>query len=199
MHMKDTPADVEDAVRERFAALARDPGGERRFPVGPESAQRLGYPGGEIDRLPRAATEAFAGVGYPFAPGEPRPGEIVLDVGCGAGLDSILAARRVGPSGRVIGVDMVEEMLARARGNAAALGVSGVDFRRGRADELPLPSGCVDLVITNGVFNLCVDKGRVVAEVFRVLRPGGRLQMADIVLEPEVTAEEAAGLGAWSD
>jgi SAM-dependent methyltransferase len=197
--MKDAPADLESAVKERFAALARDPTKEKRFPVGRDSARRLGYSSQETDSLPLAATESFASVGNPFVLGELRPGQSVLDLGCGAGMDSILAARQVGPTGKVIGVDMVGEMLAKARRNAEAAGVSNTDFRAGRADALPVPEGSVDVVITNGVFNLCVDKPKVVAELFRVLRPGGRLQMADILLEPHVTPEELAGKGTWSD
>jgi SAM-dependent methyltransferase len=197
--MNDAPADLEMAVKDRFAALARDPAQERRFPVGPDSAKRLGYSAQVIESLPPAATESFAGVGNPFALGELLSGQTVLDLGCGAGMDSLLAAQRVGPAGKVIGVDMVEEMLAKARRNAEAAGLSHTDFRAGHADALPVPDASVDVIITNGVFNLCVDKPKVVAELFRVLRPGGRLQKADILLEPHVTPEELAGKGMWSD
>lgn len=197
--MNDSPADLESAVKERFTTLARNPADEKHFPVGPESAKRLGYPAPEIDSLPAAATESFAGVGNPFSLGELQAGQTVLDLGCGAGMDSILAARRIGPTGKVIGVDMVEEMLAKAGRNAAAAGAPNTEFRDGRADALPAPAGSVDVVITNGVLNLCLDKAKVAAELFRVLRPGGRLQMADILLEPHVTPEELAGKGTWSD
>ena len=197
--MNDPSTDLEASVQQRFAALARNPAKEEHFPVGPDSAKRLGYSAAEIDSLPAAATESFAGVGNPFSLGEPRPGQIVLDLGCGAGMDSMWAARRVGPTGKVIGVDMVEEMLAKARRNAAAAGAANTEFLKGRGDELPVAAGSVDLVITNGVLNLCVDKAKVLAELLRVLQPGGRLQMADIVLEPHVTPEELAGKGAWSD
>lgn len=197
--MNDSPADLESAVRERFRTLARDPAAEKHFPVGPESAKRLGYPPHEIDSLPAAATESFAGVGNPFSLGELRAGQTVLDLGCGAGMDSLLAARRIGPTGKVIGVDLVEEMLAKAGRNAAAAGAAHTEFREGRAEALPVPTGSVDVVMTNGVFNLCLDKPKVAAELFRVLRPGGRLQMADILLEPQLTPEEPAGKGTWSD
>jgi SAM-dependent methyltransferase len=190
---------VEAAVAERFAALAVNPIGERRFPIGPSSAKRLGYPPAEIDALPLGATESFAGVGNPFALGELHIGQFVLDLGCGAGLDSLLAAQRVGPSGRVTGIDLVPAMVAKAKANAAALGLTNTDFREGRADALPVASGIIDVVVSNGVFNLCVDKPAVLAELFRVLRPGGRLQMADILLEPHVSPEELAGKGEWSD
>jgi SAM-dependent methyltransferase len=197
--MNPAPDEVEHAIKERFAALATHPVEEKRFPIGPDSAKRLGYSCEEIDSLPPEATESFAGVGNPFSLGELQPGQTVLDLGCGAGMDSILAARRVRPSGQVIGVDMVEEMLVKARSNAEAAGVSNTDFRLGRADALPVPEQSVDVILINGVFNLCVDKPKVVAELFRVLRPGGRLHMADILLEPHVTPEELAGKGTWSD
>ena len=197
--MKDTPADIEMAVEARFAALACNPAEEKRFPVGPDSAKRLGYAAHEIDALPVTATESFAGVGNPFVLGELRPDQIVLDLGCGAGMDSLLAARQVGSAGRVIGVDMVEAMVAKARQNAEVVGLSNLDFRLGRADALPALAETVDVVITNGVFNLCLDKPKVVAEVFRVLRPGGRLHMADILLEEHVTPAQLAGMGTWSD
>jgi SAM-dependent methyltransferase len=197
--MKDTPADIEMAVKDRFAALARSPTEEKRFPIGPDSAKRLGYVADEIDTLPLAATESFAGVGNPFSLGELRPGQRVLDLGCGAGMDSILAARRVQPTGTVIGVDMVEEMLAKGRRNAAAVGLSNLAFWLGRADALPMRAESVDVILTNGVFNLCADKPKVLAEMFRVLRPGGRLHMADILLEGHVTPEQLAGMGTWSD
>ena len=144
-------------------------------------------------------TESFAGVGNPLGLGEIAPGQTVLDLGSGAGMDSILAARRVGRSGKVIGVDVNEAMLAKARRNASALGVANVEFRRAEADDLPIPDGAVDVVISNGVFNLCLDKPKVLAEVFRVLKPGGRLQMADILLDDGVTPQEVERKGAWSD
>ena len=195
----DIPAAIEQAVKDRFAALARSPAQEQRFPVGPESAKRLGYAAHDIDTLPTTATESFADVGNPFSLGELRTGQSVLDLGCGAGMDSRLAARQVQPRGTVIGVDIVEEMLAKAQRNAEARGLTDLDFRLGRADALPVPAASVGVMITNGVFNLCLDKPKVVAEIFHVLRPGGRLHMADIFLEEHVTPEQLAGMGTWSD
>lgn len=197
--MKDTAADIEMAVKNRFAALARCPAEEKRFPIGADSAKHLGYNADDIDALPRTATESFAGVGNPLSVGELKPGHIILDVGCGAGVDSLLAARQVQPLGKVIGVDMVEEMLAKGRQSAKALGLDNLNFRLGRADALPVSAESVDVIITNGVFNLCLDKPKVVTEMFRVLQPGGRLQMADILLEEHVTPEQLAGMGTWSD
>ena len=193
------PDDLRPSVIDRFTRVALDPAGEQKFPVGPGSAKKLGYDADEIDALPPQVTESFAGVGNPLALGALRPGDIVLDLGCGAGLDSILAARRVGPPGRVIGVDMTGPMVEKAWANAQAAGVGNVEFRHGEAERLPAGDGSVDVVITNGVFNLCPDKLAVLAEVFRVLRPGGRLQMADILLNDDVTPEQVATKGEWSD
>jgi SAM-dependent methyltransferase len=199
--MSEAPDEIEikAMIRERFVRVALDPAGERKFPVGPNSARRLGYAAAEIDALPPQATESFAGVGNPLGLGELRTGEVVLDLGCGAGMDSILAARQVGPTGRVIGVDMTEPMVEKARANAKALAIANAEFHRGAAERLPVGDATLDVVISNGVFNLCPDKPRVLAEVFRVLRPGGRLQMADILLDEGVTAEQVERKGAWSD
>lgn len=191
--------DVRSAIKERFARVALTPLESQPFPIGPDSARRLGYDPAEIVSLPAAVTESFAGVGNPFTLGEVRSGEIVLDLGCGAGMDAILAARRVAPAGRVLGVDLTEEMAAKAARNAQAAGVENVEFLQADGENLPVQAESVDVVITNGVFNLCLDKPAVLAELFRVLRPGGRLQMADILLEDGVTQEDLARMGAWSD
>jgi SAM-dependent methyltransferase len=190
---------IKAMIEERFVKLASAPADEQRFPVGPDSAKRLGYDAAEIDALPPRATESFAGVGNPLALGELRAGEVVLDLGCGAGMDSLLAARRVGPTGRVIGVDLTGPMVEKARANALAAGIGNIEFHLGEADHLPVDDGSVDVVISNGVFNLCRDKPSVLAEVFRVLRPSGRLQMADILLKEDVTPEEVERKGTWSD
>lgn len=197
--MVENPNEVREKIRRRFVAVALDPQARQRHPIGPDSAKRLGYDPAEIDALPAALTESFAGVGNPLALGTPRPGETVLDLGCGAGLDSILAARRVGPTGRVVGVDATEEMVAKARTNAATAGVANVEFHHGEADRPSVAGGSIDLVISNGVFNLCFDKPSVLAEVYRVLKPGGRLQMADILLGDDVSECEVERKGAWSD
>ncbi len=191
--------EIRAAVGQRFAQVAHSPGQEKKFPVGPASAKKLGYSPAEIDALPASVTESFCGVGNPLGLGEIRPGENVLDLGSGAGLDSLLAAQRVGPTGRVIGVDLCLEMVEKARRNASLLGLHNVEFLHAGIENVPLPDGSVDVVISNGVFNLCPDKPGVLAEAFRVLRPGGRLQMADILLHDDVTPEEVAHKGEWSD
>src|SRR5271165_3375756 len=193
------PDNLRASVIDRFRKVATAPDQERKFPVGPESAKKLGYDLCEVDSLPSAVTESFCGVGNPFLMGNPQPGQTILDLGCGAGFDKLLAARRVGASGMVVGIDMTPEMIAKARTNAKNMGQVNVAFVLGKIEDLPLPDASFDLVISNGVFNLCPDKPKVLSEVFRVLKPGGRLQMADILLELHVTPEEVASKGSWSD
>ena len=190
-----TKAPQRDVLRasiiDRFRRVANAPEQERKFPVGPDSAKRLGYEPAEVDALPSIVTESFCGVGNPFSLGEPQPGQTVLDLGCGAGFDTLLAAQGVGASGKVIGVDMTPEMIAKARRNVEALGLANIELILCEIEALPLADSSVDLVISNGVFNLCPNKPRVLSKVFRVLKPGrARLQMADILLEPHVTPEE---------
>jgi SAM-dependent methyltransferase len=193
------PENLRASVIDRFSRIASTPNQERNFPVGPESAKKLGYEPAEVDALPSSMTESFSGVGNPFSLGEPEPGRSVIDLGCGAGFDALLAARRVGINGKVIGIDMTPEMIAKARTNAEMLGLMNIEFVLGEIEDLPLADASLDLVISNGVLNLCPEKPRVLGEVFRVLKSGGRLQMADILLEPHVTPEEVAVKGSWSD
>ena len=197
--MNPTSAEILSTVKERFTAVARSPDQEKKFPVGPGSAKKLGYDATEIDSLPRSVTESFCGVGNPLGLAEVRAGATILELGSGPGMDSFLAARRVGPTGKVVGIDMCSEMIAKARHNAELLGLKNVEFVNAEIEALPLRDEFVDLVISNGVFNLCHDKPRVVAQAYRVLLPGGRLQMADILLEEGVTSEEVAKKGSWSD
>jgi|SRR5262245_8415976 len=196
--MNEPPGEIAGEVRERFARLAVAPHEEKTLLIGPDSAKELGYDAAELDALPGSVTESFAGVGNPLALGALRSGDVVLDLGSGAGLDSILAAQRVGATGAVIGVDFVPAMVTKAQSNAAAVGAGNVDFCLGSVDASPVSDGAVDVVISNGVFNLCLEKRKVVAEMFRVLRPGGRVQMADILLYDRIPPEEVAQKGAWS-
>jgi arsenite methyltransferase len=197
--MTDAPDAIRAAVERRFAQVARSPEQKRKFLVGPASAKKLGYNPQEIDALPVSATESFCGVGNPLGLGELLPGQTVLDLGSGPGLDSLLAACRVGPTGKVLGVDLCMEMVEKARRNAGLLGLHNVEFVNTGIEKLTMPNASVDVVISNGVFNLFPDKPAVLAEAFRVLRLGGRLQMADILLHDAVRPEEAAQKGEWSD
>jgi SAM-dependent methyltransferase len=197
--MPTTAEEIRAAVEQRFAQVARSPEHETKFPVGPSSAKKLGYDPQEIDALPPSVTASFCGVGNPLGLGDVHPGQTVLDLGSGPGVDSLLAARRVGPTGKVVGVDLCPEMVEKARCNASSLGLHNVEFLQAGIEKVPLPDASADVVISNGVFNLCPDKPAVLAEAFRVLRPGGRLQMADILLHDDVTPEEVAHKGEWSD
>ena len=174
------PERLRAEVREKYRDVAAHPHDRHHFHTGRPLSARLGYPSEVVDALPDRAVESFAGVGNPFSLRDLQPGERVVDVGSGAGLDSFVAASLVGPTGHVVGVDMTPEMLAKARDNAQALGLRHVEFRQGLAEELPVGDGEADVVISNGVLNLCADKRGVFDEIVRVLRPGGVLQFADI-------------------
>jgi arsenite methyltransferase len=174
-----------------YARVAASPDGEFHFHRGPEyAASILGYDATELAALPPEVTSSFAGIGNPHAVGRIPEGSVVLDVGCGAGTDLLLAALRTGPGGRAIGVDMTEAMRLRAAQGAAARGLTNVDVLQGDATRLPVDSASVDVVISNGVLNLVPEKRRAIAEVARVLKPGGRVQIADIVIG-EVLPESA--------
>jgi protein-L-isoaspartate O-methyltransferase len=197
--MPGTAAAIRAAVGQCFARVARSPGQETKFPVGPASAKKLDYDPQEIDALPPSVTESFCGVGNPLGLGEVRPGRAGLDLGSGPGLDSLLAARRVGPTGKVVGVDLCPAIVEKARRNASLLGLNNAEFLHAGIEKLPLSDGAVDVAISNGVFNLCPDKPGVPAEAFRVLRPGGRPRMAATLPHDDVRPEEVAHEGEWSD
>lgn len=171
-----------DAVRKMYTDVALMPGREFHFPTGRRACELLGYPAVQLDRLPATATESFAGVGYPFAAGVIRSGDTVLDIGSGSGTDALIAAGLVGPGGRVVGLDLTEAMREKLRANAVAAGTENLEVLAGNAEAIPLPDGSVDVVTSNGVLNLVPDKTRAMREIVRVLRPGGRLQIADIVV-----------------
>ena len=185
-------------VREKYRAVAAEPAARYHFHTGRGLAARLGYDAAIVDALPEVAVESFAGVANPLALRTPALGERVVDVGSGAGFDSFVAAGHVGPAGRVVGVDMTAEMLAKARTTAALLGLANVEFREGLAEELPVADGWADAVISNGVINLCADKWAVFAEIFRVLRPGGVLQFADIATGRPVPPEALRDIDLWT-
>jgi SAM-dependent methyltransferase len=186
------------AIQEEYAEVAACPLKGFHFHTGRYLAARLGYPAARVDALPDPVVESFAGVGNPFSWGEPQPRETVLDLGSGAGFDALLAARAVGRDGRVIGVDMTPSMLEKARGNAKMLGYDHVEFREGYLEELPVADACVDLIISNGVINLCPDKSLPLREAFRVLKPGGRMQIADIVVASAVPEDAKADISLWT-
>jgi len=182
-----------------YARVAYQPDGNFHFHRGPRyAAEFLGYDAAELAALPGECTASFAGVGNPLAMGQIASGETVLDIGCGAGMDLLLAARRVGPRGLAIGVDMTEAMRQRARSAAAEAGLQQVNVRGGDATALPVPDASVDVVISNGVLNLVPEKGKAFAEIVRVMRPGGRLQLADIVVEAELSEEIRSNVELWT-
>jgi arsenite methyltransferase len=186
-------------VEQRFARLATDPASEKRFEIGRASAVGLGYEPADLAGLPPTAVDCFAGVGNPLSLAPLRAGMTVLDLGCGAGVDTLLAAQQVGPRGRVIGIDLAEAMVRRARAACTQAGLGTVDIRLCPAHQLDLDDESVDVVLSNGVINLCPDKEQVLREVHRVLKPGGRLQVADMSLVDGVNPELLERVGQWSD
>jgi arsenite methyltransferase len=185
-------------VRDKYRDVALDPHGAHHFHTGRPLAARLGYDQATVDSLPDRAVESFAGVGNPFSLRRIEPGERVVDVGAGAGFDSFIAATQTGPSGSVVGIDMTAEMLAKSRATAEQLDSTHVEFREGLAEAIPVETGWADVVISNGVINLCADKQAVFAEIFRVLRPGGVLQFADIANGRPVPIEAMRDVDLWT-
>jgi len=185
-------------ISDKYTEVAKAPEKGFHFHTGKPLALMLGYREEVIDSLPAGTVESFAGTGNPFSMGGLRSGETVLDIGCGAGLDSLIAARQVGETGRVISVDMTPAMLEKARTGAREAGISNVEFRHGLAESLPIEDRSVDVVISNGVINLCPDKTAVMQEVNRVLRPAGRVQIADIIVHKELPQDAKDDIDLWS-
>lgn len=185
-------------ISKEYAEVASNPTKGFHFHTGRPLAKILGYGDELLTGVPEKSVEAFAGTGNPFSLGAIRPGENVVDIGSGAGIDSLIAARMTGPSGEVVGIDMTPEMLERARAAAAEAGLENVTFHQGHVESVPVPDGWADLVISNGVVNLCPDKSAVFGEMFRVLKPGGRLQIGDILVQKEVPQSAKDNIALWT-
>jgi SAM-dependent methyltransferase len=185
-------------ISDKYTEVALTPEKGFHFHTGRPLAMMLDYDPAVVDSLPAGAVESFAGTGNPFSLGDLKPGETVLDIGCGAGFDSLIAAQQVGPSGRVIAVDMTPAMLEKAERSAREAGLQNIDFRHGLAESLPAADARIDVIISNGVINLCPDKVSVMKEVHRVLKPGGRFQIGDIVVHKEVPQDAKDDIDLWS-
>ena len=196
----DVDIDVEllkSEIKKTYASVSEEPEKDFIFPTGRAWAEDLGYPE-ELATVPESAVESFAGVANPWALGRLTPGERVLDLGSGAGTDSLVAAQMVGDEGSVTGIDMTPQMLEKARAAAAEMGATNVEFVEGEAERLPLPDASFDVVISNGVIDLIPDKDAVFAELFRVLVPGGRMQVADVTIQNPVSEEGRRNIDLWT-
>jgi SAM-dependent methyltransferase len=189
---------LRSAIQDEYSEVASCPWKGFHFHVGRFLADRLGYPAERVESLPNPVIESFAGVGNPFSWGDLAPGEQVVDLGSGAGFDALLAAQMVGEDGRVIGIDMTPAMLAKARANAQLLDQTNIEFREGLLEALPVADDSVDVVISNGVINLCPDKATVLGEAHRVLKPGGRMQIADIIVGKAVPDGAKQDIALWT-
>jgi arsenite methyltransferase len=195
------PVDVDvlrEEIRKTYTEVSTDHEQEFIFPTGRAWAQELGYPEPELARVPDATAESFAGVANHWTLGRIEPGSIVLDLGCGAGTDLLIAAQMTGSAGRVIGVDMTPAMLDRARDSARQMGLENVALHQSLIESLPLEDASVDVVISNGVIDLVPDKDAVFDEIDRVLRPGGHLQIADVVIHTEVSEDARKRIDLWT-
>jgi arsenite methyltransferase len=188
---------LKSEIKKTYASVSQDPTRDFIFPTGRAWAEDLGYPA-ELAAVPESAAESFAGVANPFFLGRLSLGERVLDLGSGAGMDSLVAAQMVGAKGSVIGIDMTPEMLEKARASAEAMGVGNVSFVEGQVEALPFDDDSFDVVISNGVIDLVPDKDAVFAELFRVLTPGGRLQIADVTIQQPVSEEGKRNIDLWT-
>ena len=191
-------ATLRDAISEEYTTVAEAPEKGFHFHTGRRLSALLGYAEEWLQGLPEAAVESLAGTGNPFSMGELNEGERVVDMGSGSGLDSLIAARMVGPTGAVVGVDMTPAMLEKARRAAAESGLDNVEFRDGYAEQLPVPDGWADVVISNGVLNLVPDKRAALHEMARVLKPRGRAQIGDILVDREVPMDAKQNIDLWT-
>lgn len=184
-------------IRKTYASVSAEPGRDFIFPTGRAWAEDLGYPD-ELAGVPDSAVESFAGVANPWELGRLSPGEHVLDVGCGSATDSLIASQMVVPTGTVYGVDMTPEMVAKAWAAAAEMGATNVTFAEAGAERLPFPEASFDVVVSNGVIDLVPDKDAVFGEIFRVLKPGGRIQLADVTIQRPVSEEGRRNIDLWT-
>jgi arsenite methyltransferase len=201
MSAAEAPVDVDvlrEEIRKTYTDVSTAPEQEFIFPTGRAWAQELGYPEPELARVPEATVESFAGVANHWTLGRIEPGSVVLDLGCGAGTDLLIAAQMTGPAGRVIGVDMTATMLDRARQSATQMGLANVELHESLIEALPLDDASVDIVISNGVIDLVPDKDAVLDEIDRVLRPRGRLQVADVIIHHEVSEDARKRIDLWT-
>jgi arsenite methyltransferase len=201
MNPTEAPVDVEvlrEEIRKTYTDVSTDQEQEFIFPTGRAWAQELGYPEPELAHVPDATVESFAGVANHWLLGRIDPGSVVLDLGCGAGTDLLIAAQMTGPAGRVIGVDMTASMLDRARASAVEMDLGKVELHEALIEALPLEDASVDVVISNGVIDLVPDKDAVLDEIDRVLRPGGRLQLADVIIHEEVSEDARKRIDLWT-
>jgi arsenite methyltransferase len=201
MSPTEAPVDVDilrDEIRKTYTDVSTDAEQDFIFPTGRAWAEELGYPQPELSRVPDATVESFAGVANHWTLGRIEPGSVVLDLGCGAGTDLLIAAQMTGPDGRVIGVDMTPAMLERAHASTQQIGLANVELHESLIETLPLEDGCVDVVISNGVIDLVPDKDAVFDEIDRVLRPGGRLQVADVIIHTKVSEDARARIDLWT-
>ena len=201
MTASEIPVDIvvlREEIRRTYTDVSDDQEQEFIFPTGRSWAQELGYPEPELERVPDATVDSFAGVANHWTLGAIDPGAVVLDLGCGSGTDLLIAAQMTGPGGRAIGVDMTPAMLERARASARAMGLENVELQESLVETLPVEDASVDVVISNGVIDLVPDKDAVFAEIDRVLRPGGRLQVADVVIHKELSEDARARIDLWT-
>ena len=192
------PVALREEVKSKYRDVASNPNGEHHFHTGRPLARRLGYDPALVDSMPDAAVESFAGVANPFSLRALDPGEKVVDAGSGGGFDCFVAAHQAGPQGKVIGVDMLPEMLEKSRTSAKLMGLKQVEFREGLLEQIPVQDNWADVVISNGVINLCADKKQTFSELWRVLRPGGRLQFGDIANGKPVPAGALRDIDLWT-
>jgi SAM-dependent methyltransferase len=201
MSATELPVDVDvlrEEIRKTYTDVSTDHEQEFIFPTGRGWARELGYPEPELGHVPDATAESFAGVANHWVLGGIEPGSVVLDLGCGAGTDLLIAAQMTGPTGRVIGVDMTPPMLEQARASAREMGLDNVELHESLIESLPLDDASVDVVISNGVIDLVPDKDAVFDEIDRVLRPGGRLQVADVIIHEEVSEDARKRIDLWT-